>query len=884
MKLNALRLTRFGCHHEPVSLELQDGLNIVGGENEAGKSTLIRGLQSALFDKYDKKASEILATHNQPSPAVVEVDFDHMGENHHLVKQFRSASSTDKGNAQLSSGGKSFSNKDADEHLAEILGFDHSSSRGLSGSKEQGLFGLLTCSQDNAGVEPDPSDGASQTLQQTLGDQLTSMLGGAHGQKMMERLYEQKGKVLTAKGRPRDEYKNAIDEVDRLKNKKREIEEDLTDLQKRRDNLGKLETDLKKMDRQDEVNDAKKKAKAAANQLAELARKELELKSAKDALKIADLELKDSREEIVRRKERLGKEKNLQNEIKVQGETLDKLQKEREQAQKNVTESTKQLATAEAVLEEKKSLLGQARRYDEYQKMIEPFKELEKALKRARELDIEVQKLKASVAANPITDDKLEQLRNTHGDLKIAGARRKAAATQVHFKTGQEQVMWNGEPLFGEGERLITQKTELSTKAGLVLKVTPGGGNLGEIDLSVTSAKKEFEDLLQQLDCPNLETAVERHAERDQQARDLANKIAQLEILVPNGVVALQHKVETTQSEVADRANAFKDKPKPLPIGNAEKESNDAETTTRKSRTNQEGLQKTFDEKDKELGVARQKLQGHENELENLQDGIRASQKIHSDKILEGEFIAHQAEVTQKKVVYATIEQEIQKLDPESIKNEDKRLSSAFEKARDRYKKLDEQYQQGKNFLLGRGDKEFTKKLAEVERDFLAVQQQHDSLQRRAAALSLACQVLEKHQTRAQDAFQGPVIERFIGYFKRLFPEIEIEINDKLQVVKMRREGNADTFTDLSRGTREQIAVMMRFAFADMLADADQQPIVILDDALISSDSQRRKVMCRLLFEAAERYQVILFTCQMDEYRNCGGHYQAMHELQMTTS
>ena len=73
--------------------------------------------------------------------------------------------------------------------------------------------------------------------------------------------------------------------------------------------------------------------------------------------------------------------------------------------------------------------------------------------------------------------------------------------------------------------------------------------------------------------------------------------------------------------------------------------------------------------------------------------------------------------------------------------------------------------------------------------------------------------------------------------------------------------------TDLSIGTREQLATLIRLAIAAHLRTA-----VVLDDQLVHSDSARMKwFRHRIGFSVREhRHQVIVFTCRPDDYLSDG--------------
>ena len=75
---------------------------------------------------------------------------------------------------------------------------------------------------------------------------------------------------------------------------------------------------------------------------------------------------------------------------------------------------------------------------------------------------------------------------------------------------------------------------------------------------------------------------------------------------------------------------------------------------------------------------------------------------------------------------------------------------------------------------------------------------------------------------------------------------------------------------ELSFGAREQMGVISRLAYADLLKEAGRPTLIILDDALVHSDDQRLGQMKRVLFDAAQRHQVLLFTCHPGVWRDMG--------------
>lgn len=86
----------------------------------------------------------------------------------------------------------------------------------------------------------------------------------------------------------------------------------------------------------------------------------------------------------------------------------------------------------------------------------------------------------------------------------------------------------------------------------------------------------------------------------------------------------------------------------------------------------------------------------------------------------------------------------------------------------------------------------------------------------------------------------------------------------------------------LSFGAREQMGLISRLAYADLLKEAGRPTLIILDDALVHSDHSRLDQMKRILFDAAQRHQILLFTCHPDHWRDLGVAAQDIQALKAT--
>ena len=139
--------------------------------------------------------------------------------------------------------------------------------------------------------------------------------------------------------------------------------------------------------------------------------------------------------------------------------------------------------------------------------------------------------------------------------------------------------------------------------------------------------------------------------------------------------------------------------------------------------------------------------------------------------------------------------------------------------------------------------------------------------------LDLLAKTLRAAESEAKERYLSPVLNRVRPYLQMLFANAEISMDEDLNITGMSRgSGYEERFDHLSMGTQEQIAVLVRLAFAEMLVEQGAPAAVILDDALVFSDDQRMQLMFDILSHAAQRVQIVVFTCREQLFEGLGAH------------
>ena len=162
-------------------------------------------------------------------------------------------------------------------------------------------------------------------------------------------------------------------------------------------------------------------------------------------------------------------------------------------------------------------------------------------------------------------------------------------------------------------------------------------------------------------------------------------------------------------------------------------------------------------------------------------------------------------------------------------------------------------------------------KVADLEERIAALNTHVQHFERELAAIDLLLATIADVEQQSRDLYFKPILQRLEPYLNYVFPGAKVGLGTDFAVEAVIRGDVAERLGSLSDGTQEQIAVLVRLAFARLLADAGQPTPLILDDALVYSDDSRIEALFKALRHAAEAHQVIIFTCRSRTFEQLGG-------------
>ena len=121
------------------------------------------------------------------------------------------------------------------------------------------------------------------------------------------------------------------------------------------------------------------------------------------------------------------------------------------------------------------------------------------------------------------------------------------------------------------------------------------------------------------------------------------------------------------------------------------------------------------------------------------------------------------------------------------------------------------------------------------------------------------------HRDSARAKYAAPFAQALQRHASRVFgPGTEFTLDDQLRVQARTVDGTTVDLSELSGGAKEQMALLTRFAIADLVAAGEQgtTPVpVVIDDALGATDPQRLARMNALFSQVGENSQVFVLTC-----------------------
>lgn len=877
MQITRLRVEQLRRFKAPLELAgFTPGLNILAGPNEAGKSTLVRAIRAAFFERHKSSMVDDLKPWDEGSGAAprVEIDFLLAGQPHQLVKSFLG-----KKRCVLAMGTRQLEGTQAEDHLAQLFGYAYAS-KGASKTEHQGIPGLLWVEQ-GSGQELEVRH-AREHLHDALQGQgeAAGALAATGGDVLLERLRKDRGELLTDTGKPKAELKLAIDAVAQHAADIAALDTQIAQYREQVDRLDQL--------RRAHAADADQQPwDALERELAQARERQATLDASarqlgEDRQRLADLAR--TRELLGQRLAAFGQQ---EEELALRQAARDQAEAAAQTADAAAAQARQQLdaaqARAQAAQEAAQAAQQQALRDSLQQQRAQARTDAgaaAQALQRAQTAHAELAAQRAQAAALPaLTPRQLQQLRTLAQAREQAALRHQAVATRLAWRLPDGQTLeLDAQPLQADGERLLTAPALLRLPGGGELRITPGGQDLADLARADREAQHQLQQALAALGLADLAEAEARLAacSAAQAAVQLAEQA--LAIVAPQGLDALDAACAQAQARIqaADAALARLPATTQRAVPAAEAAAVD--------KTAQQALaiaREALGQAQARQAAAASRREAARTEWQAAQARLSAPERSAQQQAAQQQLLQIQAEHQALDARVAQTAVSLQSARPDIVAQDIARLARSIEQLRAGHQQRHEQILVLQSALQQAGAQGLEEQRAALDGELQRALRRQQELQRRAAALELLCERLQARRQATLARLQAPLAQRLQHYLPLLLPGASVQIDEQLAPALLTRPRStgaleAGAVDALSFGAREQLGLISRFAYADLLQQAGRPTLLILDDALVHSDSERLASMKRVLFDAAQRHQVLLFTCHPALWRDMGVAVRAL--------
>jgi len=884
MKISRIALEEFRKFRQPLSLDgLQDGLNLFVGPNEAGKSTVAAAIRAAFLERYStSKVADLAPRGESGARPSVELAFTHADHAYVLKKQFLSKARCE---LVVDDGAQRLDGEEAENALAGLLGFEMPG-RGQSKPDLAGVPGLLWIRQGDGQNLHEAAGFAGSHLRDAL-TQLSGELASGDGDRLFDRVSAERAALLDARnGRPKGSYKDAEDALARALSERDECGQAMAQLNADVDRLAELRREHERAQAAQPWKDFEAKAVQARARLAALAKEReafdgLQREQAQAAQTLALLQ------DQVRRDQQ--DEADYQALLRDARAAHAHVQAMQEPLARALQQRQSHAAAVEAARRRVTRLQALADRRDLDRQLAQLTPEIERldgALVAATHLIQQGSALRTEAVQLEISDAEIEALRKAGRELGNLQLQQQAVATRLRYRLDAgAQALLDGKAVSGAGEVLLTAAAELDLPGVGRLQIEPGGQDLPALQRELARAESASAALLKRAGVDTLADAEQRHARYNALQRELEGMRKTLSIHAPRGVDALR----TQRDEALARLAQLQERLSKLsPVQETEDGIRVADADA--------GI--VPDTSDDDLPDAVQALREAEAVAAQAEKAVADAQRaLDADtaraQLLEGQAAARGAELqsdertaqrharagrlAEVRSAHDQLELRVREARaslaehrPELAEQDVQRFEKSAAIERDAQHKRHGDILQLQGKLDQAGAQGLGERLSEAQAACERLQRRRDEFARRAAALDLLQKLLADKRAAATQRLQAPLARRLNHYLALLFPDAALRLDDALLPTALRRGDGEDALDALSFGTREQLGILARFAYADLLQEAGRPTLLLLDDALVHTDDARRDFMKRALFDAATRHQILMFTCHGEAWRDMG--------------
>lgn len=897
MVLQRLSVNSFRCFRSPLEVgPFGEGLNLVYGPNESGKSSLAAALLRGMLDRHNtggEKAKADMQPWGTNLTPQITVEFVSRGERYRLTKRMLSPERTA---AHLARWGADSwqgvcEGKQADAWLRERL-VAGAPGAGLSNPEQWGIVRFLWSLPSEAERTPKGErtmGGVPTAVADQLRAQLPttgpSALDGWIARARMEReaYFAPKGQLVA-----RSDLRDAEERLASIRRELMEVREERKTVDEAAQAADDMRVQLEAVE--GEIQRREERVRELRGQELELALLQESERGARERLQRETDQVNSLRRRAQDYARRETEEKEAQAELDALATELATLRARQEAARQLLSEAEAGLQQARTEQVRALEVAERARRREDARALVARVRELERVLQAAEAVQEQLAVAEAqrrSLGKLP-SEKRLQTIREIERQVQDLQAKRDAAALRVQVTLESSQrVRFTGTSGEEEHAGLEGETLEYASDGELTvhlpgiasLRVVTARSTIDELDAELGQRRAELTKELRAFDAPSSDSLAERRRSDAELAARIEGLRGELKALV-----GVHERIEALRTALGDARGQLR-------------------ATLMALELDEEGLMALPPEDVAAFESAAARARQAEDEAETLRQGRQSEVQRAAERLADAETRAREArgrldhasiamkeilagaEVADRAALDATLraaeervaacQAEVDRIvgelpppeaDPTRIRqSEERALESARTQLQEMSRKravLESKAASGAGLHEREGDLEAqevdeARKLAEE--------------QAKACAARLLSDLLDHHRKLAT-ARQLPGLEARVTRILHAVTgrERPVQVDPGTLVPTVVREDGVEGFRVdwLSSGTREQLDLAARIAVAETYAETrGERFLMLLDDPLLYTDPLRHERMREVLRIAAERLQIIIFSSHDERYR-----------------
>ena len=843
--------------------DLTEGLNVFVGANEQGKSTIARAVRTAFIERHKVTTLKELRPWAKPSGnPLVEIDFRVDDKQYALKKQFF------RPRCELAMAGKTLNEDKAEDFLASLMGFTHSP-KGATRPEHAGVPGLLWVEQGKVQDVKGAAGNAASYLRDALAQLAGSEVSGGEDV-LIGAVQRELFQLLTDKQRrPTGVMLDAINQHSALTVQLDELTKQSQQYNADVDVLARVQAEHAKVSGEKPWEEFDLKIAQAEAKVKAVGPLEQRVSQLRELLRSTGAELSLLLEQEAG-------DVQTERRVQEQRETLAVAQAELEQANVALAQATTvvaEAAQAHRVAKDACDLASDAAVKPYLVELSDVYQEQAlftvEMCDQAREVEAEMAVVRAKMPA-PVDSASLLELRGAVAFLNDCAALEKTGFPKVRYWL-TAPVLTNEGPLSGNGELLVDGNRHIDFLESGSVEVIPA------ID-SVALAEKRacFEgirdEVLKRLDAVSVEEVEARVVDYASGVEKLAALERLRAAYASAGSLEGYSRIATRQKELRARLQSL-----PAIEGGA---------GVAEARRQLDEAAARLDETRQALSRATDARSAVNARVDSLSTALKAAEAQLQDPVFVGKRASRSLAIVEKRAAVTGLqgqvegaERELEAARTSEVAAELDRLRAASNAARAGQKDREGQMITLRSRLETVGALGLDERIAQLKASVEQGERRVAELRLRADALALLEKSLIDERDRAVEKLRAPLTKKLVHYLKFLFKDSTIVLTEDLSPVVFNRSQQGAELEALSFGTQEQLGVLTRLAYADLLKEAGRPTLIMLDDVGGFTDNGRLDGLKEALKDAATRHQVLLFTCRPKDWADLGVPHRSVEDL-----